>query len=66
VGRRVVILLAVVAVVAVITFGGTMWYRYLTQVSTDDAYVEGTISPVSAKVGGHVTELLVRDNQAVK
>ena len=65
-GRRVVILLAVVAVVAAITFGGTMWYRYLTQVSTDDAYVEGTISPVSAKVGGHVTELLVRDNQTVK
>ncbi len=65
-GRRVVILLAVVAVVAVIIFGGTMWYRYLTQVSTDDAYVEGTISPVSAKVGGHVTELFVRDNQAVK
>ena len=65
-GRRVVILLAVVAVVAVITFGGTMWYRYLTQVSTDDAYVEGTISPVSAKVPGHVTELFVRDNQTVK
>jgi membrane fusion protein, multidrug efflux system len=66
VGRRVVIVLAVVAMIAVIVFGGTMWYRFLTHVSTDDAYVEGTISPVSAKVGGHVTELLVRDNQAVK
>jgi membrane fusion protein, multidrug efflux system len=66
VGRRAVIVLAVVAVVAAVTFGGSMWYRYLTQVSTEDAYVEGTISPVSAKVSGHVTELLVRDNQAVK
>lgn len=65
-GRRVVIVLAVVAMVAVVVFGGTMWYRFLTHVSTDDAYVEGTISPVSAKVGGHVIELLVRDNQAVK
>ena len=34
--------------------------------STDDAYVEGAITPVSAKVGGHVVEMLVRDNQAVK
>ena len=34
--------------------------------STDDAYVDGTISPVSAKVAGHVVELFVQDNQAVK
>ncbi|HUF90733.1 MAG TPA: HlyD family secretion protein [Candidatus Limnocylindria bacterium] len=65
-GRRIVIVLAVLAMVAAMTFGGTMWYRFLTHVSTDDAYVEGTISPVSAKVGGHVVELLVRDNQAVR
>ncbi|MEX2146168.1 MAG: HlyD family secretion protein [Candidatus Rokuibacteriota bacterium] len=65
-GRRIVIVLAVLAMVAAVTFGGTMWYRFLTHVSTDDAYVEGTISPVSAKVGGHVVELLVRDNQAVR
>jgi membrane fusion protein (multidrug efflux system) len=34
-------------------------------VSTDDAYVEGTVAPVSAKVPGRVVEVLVNDNQAV-
>jgi membrane fusion protein (multidrug efflux system) len=34
--------------------------------STDDAYVEGPIAPVSAKIAGQVTEVLVRDNETVK
>jgi membrane fusion protein (multidrug efflux system) len=47
-------------------WGAAVWYRSATRVTTDDAYVEGTIAPVSAKVTGHVIELHVRDNQAVK
>jgi membrane fusion protein, multidrug efflux system len=50
----------------ILGWGGWAWYRSAGEVSTDDAYVEGTISPVSAKVPGHVTEMLVRDNQAVR
>jgi membrane fusion protein, multidrug efflux system len=66
VGRRVVIGLAVVVALAAIGWGAWAWHRSTIEVSTDDAYVEGMISPVSAKVSGHVVELLVADNQAVR
>ena len=65
-GPVVVILLAVVAVVAVITFGGTMCVSLPHPGIHRRRLRGGTISPVSAKVGGHVTELFVRDNQTVK
>jgi membrane fusion protein, multidrug efflux system len=65
-GRRTVIGLAVLVALGILGWGGWAWYRSAGEVSTDDAYVEGTISPVSAKVPGHVTEMLVRDNQAVR
>jgi membrane fusion protein, multidrug efflux system len=65
-GRRLVLALAGVAACAAIVWGAVVWYRGSTRVSTDDAYVEGIIAPVSAKVSGHVVELFVGDNQAVK
>ena len=65
-GRRLVLTLAGVAALAAIGWGAVVWYRGATRVTTDDAYVEGTIAPVSAKVTGHVVELHVRDNQSVK
>ena len=65
-GRRAVIGLAVLVALGILGWGGWAWYRSQSEVSTDDAYVEGTISPVSAKVSGHVVELLVGDNQTVK
>ena len=64
--RRAVIGLAVLVSLGILGWGGWAWYRSTREVSTDDAYVEGTISPVSAKVSGHVVEMLVRDNQAVR
>jgi membrane fusion protein (multidrug efflux system) len=42
------------------------WYHSRQSVYTDDAYVESTVAPVSAKVPGQVLEVLVRDNEAVK
>ena len=65
-GRRAVIGLAVLVALGILGWAGWAWHRSTLQVSTDDAYVEGTISPVSAKVSGHVVEMRVRDNQAVK
>jgi membrane fusion protein (multidrug efflux system) len=65
-GRRVVVVVAGLAALGAIGWGGSAWYTSFTRVSTDDAYIEGAITPVSAKVGGHVVEMLVRDNQAVK
>jgi membrane fusion protein (multidrug efflux system) len=64
--RRLLIGLAAVVAVAALTYGGYAWWYSVNHVSTDDAYVEGTIAAVSAKVIGHVSELLVEDNRPVK
>jgi membrane fusion protein (multidrug efflux system) len=55
-----------VAALGFLVYGAYAWYRSGRQVSTDDAYVEGPIAPVSAKVAGQIIELLVDDNQPVK
>jgi membrane fusion protein (multidrug efflux system) len=64
-GRRIVVGVAGLAALGAIGWGGSAWYASFTRVSTDDAYIEGSITPVSAKVSGHVVEMLARDNQAV-
>ena len=64
--RRIVIGAAAVVGLAGLLFGGWVWWQARSQVSTDDAYVEGAVAVVSAKVMGNVVELLVQDNQQVK
>ncbi len=43
-----------------------LYFYYHLRESTDDAQVEGHITPVAAKVYGRVEQVLVEDNQAVK
>src|SRR5438552_3716919 len=64
--RKLLLTLGCLVGLATLSYGGYAWYNAITYVSTDDAYVEGTISPVSAKVAGHIVELFVQDNQVVK
>ena len=64
--RRLLLALGSVVLLAGLAYGGYLWYASRAWVATDDAYVDGTITAVSAKVPGHVVELLVQDNQAVK
>jgi membrane fusion protein, multidrug efflux system len=64
--RRLVILACAVAALALLAYGGYAWYYASRYVTTDDAYVEGPIAIISAKVAGQVVELHVRDNQAVQ
>jgi membrane fusion protein (multidrug efflux system) len=64
--RRPLVIAAAVLLAAGALWGISAWWHYRSHVSTDDAYVEGTVSTVSAKVTGHIVELLVDDNQAVK
>jgi len=47
-------------------WGGSVWYNSRLSISTDDAYVEGTVAPVSARISGQVVDVLVRDNEPVK
>ena len=64
--RRVIIGAASLIALAGILYGGWAWWHARGHVSTDDAYVEGAVTVVSAKVMGNVAELLVQDNQLVK
>jgi membrane fusion protein (multidrug efflux system) len=65
--RRRVVLLAVLGVVALAAagYGVQAWRYWGRHVSTDDAFVEAHVSPVSARIRGTVVEVLVRDNQQV-
>ena len=55
-----------VAAVVLLVVGIFVW-RYLgTYESTDDAQVDGHLSPVSARVSGYVTKVNVEDNQLVE
>jgi membrane fusion protein (multidrug efflux system) len=60
--------LGVVGLIALVALGagGRMWYRSHHYVETENAYVTGRVHPVSSRVPGVVTRVLVEDNQLVK
>lgn len=62
-GLRIGILLLVAVLAA--HFGPRALYS-LSHESTDDAFVDGRIVPVSAEVSGKVSRVLIEDNQPVK
>jgi membrane fusion protein (multidrug efflux system) len=63
--RRVIVIAAIVALAA-LAAGGRMWYRSHYFVETENAYVAGHVHPVSARIAGVVTKVLIDDNQIVK
>lgn len=52
------------AALAVLLAG--LFFHYHNRESTDDAQVDGHITPIASKVYGRVAEVLVNDNQEVK
>jgi membrane fusion protein (multidrug efflux system) len=52
--------------VAVVWSGLKMFITSKTHIETDNAFIEARIVPVSSKVSGTVTRVLVKDNQFVK
>jgi membrane fusion protein (multidrug efflux system) len=62
--RRVLGVVALIALIALGT-GGRMWYRSHHFVETENAYVAGHVHPVSSRIAGVVTRVLVDDNQRV-
>jgi membrane fusion protein (multidrug efflux system) len=52
-------------IVALLVVAALLFY-YHDRESTDDAQVDGHITPIAAKISGRVQEVLVTDNQAVK
>jgi multidrug resistance efflux pump len=51
---------------AVIASAGIWYWRSTLWESTDDAQIDGFIYPVSSRVSGHVTRVMVDDNQHVE
>jgi membrane fusion protein, multidrug efflux system len=56
----------VIALVLAWIFGWPWLQHYLHNVSTDDAYVNGHSSAISARIQGHVVAIYVDDNDRVK
>ncbi|MES2114302.1 MAG: HlyD family secretion protein, partial [Pseudomonadota bacterium] len=62
--RRVLVVAGVVALAALLA-GGRMWYRSHYFVETENAYVTGHVHPVSSRISGVVSRVLIEDNQLV-
>ena len=64
--KRILALIALAAVATGGWYGMDWWTTGRFIVSTDDAYVRADTTILAAKASGYVTEVLVRDNSAVK
>ena len=63
--RRPLYIIGAVALAAAV-WGGVKYLHGLSHVETDNAQVEGHITPIAPKVSGFVAEVRVDDNQTVK
>jgi membrane fusion protein (multidrug efflux system) len=61
--RKKQLLLTVVTVLATLSLGYFLYAR--GQVTTDDAFIDGRIHPITPRVAGYVNEAPVEDNQLV-
>src|SRR6202166_254996 len=56
-----------IALVIVLAIGGYLLWKYFsTYESTDDAQIDGHVNAISARISGHLSEVLVQDSQIVK
>src|SRR5271170_8093099 len=51
---------------ALIIVAAGLFFYYHNRESTDDAQVDGHITPIASKIYGRVASVLVNDNEAVK
>ncbi len=64
--RRVILAVVIIVLLAGI-YPAIHYYKYFaTHVSTDDAYVDGTVALISTRVAGTVNAVYVEDNWTVK
>jgi membrane fusion protein, multidrug efflux system len=64
---RRILLLTVVVLLGAAIFPAINYYRYFnSHVSTDDAYVDGSVGLISSRITGTVVKLFVEDNWRVK
>jgi len=63
--RTIMVVILILSIVGAISAGFYIHYKS-THISTDDAYVEGSIYTISSKINGTVLRVHVKDNQFVK
>ena len=64
--KRRTLILSIGVVVMLIAVGIVVYQRYAAWEATDDAQIDGYIFPVSSRVPGYVTRVLVDNNQYVE
>jgi membrane fusion protein (multidrug efflux system) len=65
--RRVLVIFVVAVIIVVVgIYAAPKLLYYFSHESTDNAYVTGTVVPISAEVKGRVVKVYVDDNQLVK
>src|SRR5215469_5869200 len=65
--RRYIVAVLVLIGLAFAAKPATRYYRFMTtHVTTDDAYVDGTVDLISSRVTGTVSQVYVQDNWIVK
>ncbi|MCU5775497.1 HlyD family secretion protein [Erwiniaceae bacterium BAC15a-03b] len=64
--RRVFTLFALLILAAALLLVGWWWFFLRAVESTDDAFIDGHLSQISAQIAGRVERIAVEDNQMVK
>ena len=64
--RRRKFLIALIVLLPLLVGGYFLWRYLSTYESTDDAQIDGHIHAISARITGHVSQVLVIDQQIVK
>jgi membrane fusion protein (multidrug efflux system) len=65
--RRILLGLVLLAILTITVRPAIRYYRfYMSHVTTEDAYVDGTVGLVAARISGTVTRVYVDDNWVVK
>lgn len=59
------IVLAMALVIASLALGTYYWFFVAPYESTDDAFIDGDVTPIAPQVAGRVLRLMVTDNQPV-
>ena len=66
-GRRLIVAVLLLVALAFAARPALNYYRFMTShVTTDDAYVDGTVDLISSRVTGTVSQVYVQDNWIVK
>lgn len=63
--RRVLVIVTLIALISIALIG-RMWWRSQNLVETDNAFIAGHVHPLSSRITGVVSKVLVEDNQIVR